>query len=87
MAIKSLAKEPWGDKEHHYHTWYLPFEKETEIQNNIDFVLSQKLTHICTAGDYRLLGKIINACENYQPMPSVDQERLIATQSDLQTIF
>jgi len=87
MAIKSLAKEPWGDKDHRYHTWYLPFEKETEIQNNIDFVLSQQLTHICTAGDYRLLGKIINACKNYQPMPSMDQERLIATQSDLQTIF
>ena len=87
MAIKSLAKEPWGDQEHRYHTWYLPFEKETEIQNNINFVLSQKLTHICTTGDYRLLGKIIKACENYQPMPSMDQERLIATQSDLQTIF
>mgnify|MGYP000843572084 CR=1 FL=1 len=87
MAIKSIAKEPWGDREHRYHTWYVPFEEQTLIQKNVDFVLSQKLTHICTVGDYRLLGNVIDACENFEPMDADAQEALIKEQLDLELIF
>jgi len=87
MIIKSVAKEPWGDREHHYHTWYVPFEEEEAIQRNINFVLSQKLTHICTPGDYRLLDKVFNACEDFAPMKAAEQEALIGKLSDLETIF
>lgn len=87
MAIKSIAKEPWGDREHRYHTWYVPFEQQTMIQKNINFVLSQKLTHICTVGDYRLLGNVIQAIEHYEPMAPQEQEALIKEQQDLALIF
>ncbi len=87
MAIKSIAKEPWGDREHRYHTWYVPFEQQTMIQKNINFVLSQKLTHICTVGDYRLLGNVIQAIEHYEPMALQEQEALIKEQQDLALIF
>jgi predicted aldo/keto reductase-like oxidoreductase len=87
MIIKSVAKEPWGDREHRFHTWYVPFEKEEAIQKNINFVLSQKLTHICTPGDYRLLDKVFNACEDFAPMEAAEQEALIEKLSDLEIIF
>lgn len=87
MAIKAIAKEPWGDREPRYHTWYVPFEDEETIQNNINFVLSHKLTHYCTAGDYRLLGKVLQACENYEPMDADAQNALIQEQSELELIF
>jgi aryl-alcohol dehydrogenase-like predicted oxidoreductase len=87
MAIKSIAKEPWGDRERRYHTWYVPFEEEEIIQKNVNFVLSQKLTHICTAGDYRLLDKLFSACENFEPMTAEDQQALIKAQQDLELIF
>lgn len=87
MLIKSVAKEPWGNREHRYHTWYMPFEQEEVIQRNINFVLSQKLSHICTPGDYRLLDAAFLACENFEPMPPGEQEALIESQSDLATIF
>ena len=87
MAIKSIAKELWGDREHRYHTWYVPFEEEEIIQKNVNFVLSQKLTHICTAGDYRLLGKIIEACENFEEMTPKEQAEVIEQQADLELIF
>lgn len=87
MAIKAIAKEPWGEREHRYHTWYVPFEEKQVIQDNINFVLSQKLTHICTAGDYRLLDKLFTACENFEPMTPQDQQALIKSQQDLALIF
>jgi predicted aldo/keto reductase-like oxidoreductase len=87
MVIKAIAKEPWGEREHSYHTWYQPFEEKETIQRNIDFVLSHKLTHICTAGDYRLLDDIYEACENFEPRTPEAQAHLIKKQSDLELIF
>jgi len=52
MIIKAIAKEPWEDEKHRYHTWYKPFENEDAVQNTINFALSQKLTHICTPGTH-----------------------------------
>jgi predicted aldo/keto reductase-like oxidoreductase len=87
MIIKSVAKEPWGDREQRFHTWYVPFEEAEIIQKNINFVLSHKLTHICTPGDYRLLDKAFTACENFEPMPAEQQSALIEEQSNLDLIF
>lgn len=87
MIIKSVAKEPWRDREQRFHTWYVPFEEAAIIQKNINFVLSQKLTHICTPGDYRLLDKAFTACENFEPMATEEQSALIKEQSTLETIF
>ena len=87
MIIKSVAKEPWGNRDQRYHTWYEPFDDEETIQKNVQFALSQKLAHICTPGDYRLLDKVIKACKNFEPMPEDKQEELIREQSDLELIF
>lgn len=87
MIIKSVAKEPWGARKHRYHTWYEPFDKEKPIQESINFVLSQKLTHICTPGDYRLLDMVFQACEDFEPMDPDYQEQLIEKRADLALIF
>ena len=87
MIIKAIYKEPWREQEKRFHTWYVPFEDQVTIQHNINFALSHKLTHYCTAGDYRLLGQVLNACENFESMNAEAQEALIKEQSDLELIF
>lgn len=87
MIIKAICKEPWGAQEKRYHTWYVPFEDSETIQKNVNFALSHKLTHYCTAGDYRVLGKVLHACENFEAMDAAAQEELIIEQSDLELIF
>lgn len=87
MTIKSVAKEPWGEREHTYHTWYVPFDEQEAIQQSVDFVLSHKLTHICTSGDYRIMEMVLKACEGYSPMDSAAQEALIRERSELALIF
>lgn len=87
MTIKSVAREPWGKREHTYHTWYRPFEQEQQIQENINFALSFDLAHICTPGDHRLLDKVFTACENFEPLDEEEQAALIENRSIFETIF
>ena len=87
MVIKAICKEPWGDQEKRYHTWYLPFEDQATIQSNINFTLSHKLTHYCTVGDYRLLDKVLTGCENFESMGAAEQQALIEEQAHFELIF
>jgi len=87
MTIKSVAKEPWGNQKQKYHTWYAPFEDPQLIQENVDFVLSHKLAHLCTPGDYRLLGMTLDAVENFSPISQEEQRKVIEKRSKYKLIF
>jgi len=87
MTIKSIAKEPWGDEEHRYLTWYRPFTDSVEIQESINFVLSQDVAGLCTAGDPQLLPQILEACQNFTPMRESNQVQMINSANQYQTIF
>jgi predicted aldo/keto reductase-like oxidoreductase len=87
MIIKAIAKGPWGDQEHRFHTWYVPFEDQEKIQKSIDFVLSLPNTHICTTGDYRILPKVIEACEKFEFMDESERRALSEARQDLENIF
>jgi aryl-alcohol dehydrogenase-like predicted oxidoreductase len=87
MIIKSVAKEPWGKREHTYHTWYMPFDEQRQIQENINFALSFEQAHICTPGDHRLLDMVFTACEDYQPLDEEERAALIENRSIFETIF
>ena len=87
MVIKTITRGPWKDKQHTYDTWYEPCTEMDEIQTWIDFALSQDITGICTAGDVRLLPKVLRACENFTPMDPQAQEELIQRSSALESLF
>jgi predicted aldo/keto reductase-like oxidoreductase len=87
MTIKAIAKEPWGNRVPTHHTGYLPFEEKEAIQRNINFVLSHKLTLICTSGAYRILDKIYEACENFEPMSEEEHQALIKKHANFDLIF
>ncbi|MCJ7624292.1 MAG: aldo/keto reductase [Anaerolineaceae bacterium] len=77
MTIKSVSKGGWGDKQKSHTTWYQPFTEMDEIQTAVNFVLSQEVTGLCTAGDTSLLPKLIKACQEFTPMSGAEQEDLI----------
>jgi predicted aldo/keto reductase-like oxidoreductase len=87
MIIKSIAKGPWGELPRARNTWYQPFEEPEMIQRAVDFVLSQDVTGLITAGDTVLFPKVVEACENYNPMSPEDQEALIAEGGSYELIF
>jgi hypothetical protein len=87
MIIKSITRQPWGDQPHTRNTWYKPFEEPAEIQTAVNFVLSQDVTGICTAGDTHLLPIVLQACQDFTPMSREDQEKLIASAGQYEPLF
>jgi len=88
MIIKSICERPWGEgQEHIYNTWYRPFDDKENIQKAINFVLSQDVTGICTAGETKVLPFVLEACEKFTPMTPTEQEALIATAGQFEPLF
>ena len=87
MIIKSIAKSPWGEGPKTNNTWYRPFTKAERIQQAVNFVLTQDVTGICTAGDLDVLPHLLQACENYTPLNPKEQEELIASAPAYESIF
>jgi aryl-alcohol dehydrogenase-like predicted oxidoreductase len=87
MAIKAVARKPWGDRDHTYDCWYEPFDTPEVIQKGVDFALSQAgVTGLCTTGDVNILPLFLDACQNFEPMSDADQEALIASASELAAV-
>lgn len=90
MIIKSVARRPWGDRDHAYDCWYEPFDAPENVQQSVNFALSQPgVTGLCTTGDITILPLFLQACQNYEPMSLSRQEELIASavQHEAVTIF
>jgi aryl-alcohol dehydrogenase-like predicted oxidoreductase len=87
MAIKSITRGPWGQLPHSYNTWYQPFDDLGNIQQAVNFTLSQAVTGICTAGDVRILPLVLQACENFTLLAPEDQEALVETGKGLVPLF
>jgi len=87
MIIKAVAKLPWGERERIYNTWYEPFDDPVQIQQGVNFALSQDVTGLCTSADVTILPMFLDACERFEPMDVRQQEELIATAGDYETIF
>jgi predicted aldo/keto reductase-like oxidoreductase len=86
--IKSIAKEPWGDKDKTYDTWYEPYDKQELITKGVRFALSQEgVTCLPAAGDIRLLPMVLKAVEDYAPLSAEEQNALIADAAQLEPLF
>lgn len=87
MVIKSVARGRWGNREHIHSTWYEPFDRLADIQQAVNFVLSQPVTGLCTAGDVSILPKVLEACENLTELDGAGQKALIALAAEFQPLF
>jgi len=87
MMIKSICKGPWGEKEQSFHTWYEPFTDYETIQKAVSFALSQDASGICTAGDTRLLQKVLQACENFSMLTESESKEIIKSASQYEPLF
>jgi hypothetical protein len=77
--IKTLAKDPWGDRPKTHTTWYEPFTDQKIIDQAVAFNLSQPITTLCSVGDVTVLPKFLAAAERYRPLDAAAQEALVGT--------
>lgn len=87
MIIKAIGKGVWRDRPRTHTTWYVPFEDMEHIQPSVNFALSQDVTGLCTAGDISVLPPFLEACENFKRMDGTEQDALIATAGEFETVF
>ncbi|MDP8921421.1 MAG: aldo/keto reductase [Chloroflexota bacterium] len=86
--IKTVAKDPWGDREKTYTTWYEPFADQDTIDQAVQFVLSQPgVTTLTSAGDVTVLPKVLQAAERFRPLDRAGEEALLATAGQYHSPF
>jgi aryl-alcohol dehydrogenase-like predicted oxidoreductase len=85
--IKTLAKDPWGERPRTKSTWYEPFADPAIIDQAVAFNLSQPVTTLCSTGDVTILPHFLAAAERYQPLTAQGVEALLDTAGQYHSPF
>ena len=87
MIIKSIAQAPWNDRPKTHTTWYEPYHTSASIQEAVNFVLSYNVTGLCMAGDITVMPMVLQACEQFRPLSSVERDAFIERGKAMEMIF
>jgi predicted aldo/keto reductase-like oxidoreductase len=88
MAIKAVARRPWGDGEVTSTTWYQPHTDMDRIATGIRFALSTPGVHaFCTPGDVRLLPLALAAAADVEPLDADERDAAMEDMSGEEIIF
>lgn len=87
MAIKAVAKSPWGAQEHAYETWYEPLDKQKEIDLALWFTLSHPVATAVLPSDLRLWPKVIDAAERFRELTPTETQELAEMAKPLKPLF
>jgi aryl-alcohol dehydrogenase-like predicted oxidoreductase len=88
MAIKAVARRPWGDGEVTATTWYRPYTDADRIATGIRFALSTPGVHaFCTPGDVRLLPLALAAAADVEPLGTDERDAAIEDMTGEELIF
>jgi aryl-alcohol dehydrogenase-like predicted oxidoreductase len=78
QTIKSIAYRPWMGRERTASTWYEPLDAQDDIDAAAWWVLGRPDAFLITAGDVKLLPKVLNAASRFERAPDdADMERLV----------
>jgi aryl-alcohol dehydrogenase-like predicted oxidoreductase len=88
MAIKAVARRPWGIGTRTATTWYEPHTDAAAIGRGVAFALSTPGVHaFCTPGDLRLLPLALDAAETAGAPDHVAREAAMAEAAEDEIIF
>jgi aryl-alcohol dehydrogenase-like predicted oxidoreductase len=89
MLIKYMARNLWRDEQRpRYTTWYQPLEEQREIDAAVAFALARpEATGICTAGDVRLLPKVVEAERKAATLSREDVAAVLSGVGDYESPF
>lgn len=79
-TIKMIARGGWGDRERECTTWYDPHRDQEHIDAALWWVLSQPMHTAPSAGDVRLLPKVLSAAKRFKHLDRDGQAEVIAGQ-------
>jgi predicted aldo/keto reductase-like oxidoreductase len=87
QVIKTLARDPWGDRPRRYATWYEPFDDQETIDRAVAFNLSLPVATLCSTGDVQILPRMLAAAEKARPQAEPERAALLATAGQYHSPF
>ena len=88
QTIKSISRRPWGERPKTYNTYfYEPLETQDGIDKSVQWALGFPDSFLITAGDMRLLPKMLAAAKHFEKRPSDIEMNAIVSEFDIQPIF
>lgn len=79
QTIKMLARGEWGDREADYRTGYDPHREQEDIDKALWWLFSQPVHTAPSAGDERLLARVLDAAERFTPLSAAEQQEVVRT--------
>ena len=87
QTIKSIARGPWATTERDRTTWYQPLEEQEDIDRAVHYVMGIPGIFLNTAGDIRLLPKVLDAANRFTDRPSDEEMSEMVNEKKLTSIF
>jgi len=88
QTIKSIARQPWESRPKTYNTYfYEPLETQDAIDKSVHWSLGLSDSFMITAGDIRLLPKMLDAATRFERRPSDIEMNAIVDGFKIQPIF
>jgi aryl-alcohol dehydrogenase-like predicted oxidoreductase len=87
QTTKSIVRRPWSNRVQTYNTYfYEPLATQDGIDKSVHWSLGLQDSFIITAGDMRLLPKMLDAAKRFEKRPSDREMNAIVEEFDMQTI-
>jgi aryl-alcohol dehydrogenase-like predicted oxidoreductase len=82
IGIKAFARGPWPEEEPRSHarpygTWYEPVDTQSEMDDRLDFALSEGLTTVTNPGDPTLAAIVFDAGERHDTLDDAERAALL----------
>ena len=88
IAIKSIAYRHWmGRPRGQASTWYQPLEEPDDIARAVHWALGRPGIFVISAGDVRLLPRVLEAAEGFERAPSDDEMRGLVEGRQMEPLF
>ena len=88
QTIKSIARRPWEDRPKTYNTYYYePLDIQDAIDKSVHWVLGFPDIFLITAGDLKLLPRILDAANRFNQRPPDAEMNTLVAEYDIRPIF
>lgn len=87
QIIKSIARGPWATTDKSHTTWYQPLEDQPDIDRAVHWVLGLPEVFLNTAGDLKLLPKVLDAASRFERQPSDDAMKAMLEGRRMTSLF
>lgn len=88
QTIKSVARRPWWNRPKTYNTYfYEPLETKDSIDKAVHWALGLPDSFVVTAGDLKILPKVLDAANRFENRPSDEEMRAIVDEFNMHPMF